>query len=300
MIGELLTIWIGFNSCFSRRAAYHWFIITLFGFIVRLDHHGITSHIRWLKIRPEQYETFLAFFRADSWVLANILECWGKIVEKVSPIIKIKGFRILIGDGIKLSKEASNMPGVKKLHQESDNSGKSEWIFGHHFGIIGILAGKVGKLFCIPLSAEVHEGVETLRLIQGKGAPEINNEPTTTIGTLMVNLAIQVSASLGGPSILLLDAYFAIGSVFSLAKTLVSETGERLLHVITRAKSNVVGYEEPPAPNGKRGRPRKYGRKIVLHNFFTELRSEFNPSSTVRNSIEKLILYISVSYKNRL
>jgi hypothetical protein len=29
---------------------------------------------------------------------------------------------VLLGDGIKVAKEAERMPGVKKLHQESDNS----------------------------------------------------------------------------------------------------------------------------------------------------------------------------------
>ena len=32
------------------------------------------------------------------------------------------------------------MPGVKKLHQESDNSAKGEYIHGHHFGGVGVLA----------------------------------------------------------------------------------------------------------------------------------------------------------------
>ena len=35
------------------------------------------------------------------------------------------GALVLLGDGIKVAKEAERMPGVKKLHQESDNSGIS-------------------------------------------------------------------------------------------------------------------------------------------------------------------------------
>jgi metallophosphoesterase superfamily enzyme len=47
---------------------------------------------------------------------------------------------VLIGDNIKVAKEAQRMPGVKKLHQDSENSGKSEYIFGHNHGVVGILA----------------------------------------------------------------------------------------------------------------------------------------------------------------
>jgi hypothetical protein len=44
-----------------------------------------------------------------------------------------------------VSKEAQKMPGVKKLHQESENSGKPPYIYGHHHGVLGILAGWVKK-----------------------------------------------------------------------------------------------------------------------------------------------------------
>ncbi|MCF2941945.1 hypothetical protein L1N85_26885 [Paenibacillus alkaliterrae] len=42
---------------------------------------------------------------------------------------------------MKQTKEARWMPGVKKLHQESENSSKSDYIFGHLFGAVGFLAG---------------------------------------------------------------------------------------------------------------------------------------------------------------
>ena len=53
----------------------------------------------------------------------------------------------MMGDGIKISKEASLMPGLKKLHQESANSGKLHFIFVHLFGVVGLLTGTAKKLF---------------------------------------------------------------------------------------------------------------------------------------------------------
>jgi hypothetical protein len=78
------------------------------------------------------------------------------------------GAFILIGDGIKVAKEAKFMPGVKMLHQDSENSSKAPWIFGHHFGVLGMLAANRDKAFCIPLMAELHEGAEAIRQLQGK------------------------------------------------------------------------------------------------------------------------------------
>jgi hypothetical protein len=48
MINEISTILSMFRECFSRKAAFHWFVIVIMGFILRLDHHGVSSIIRWL------------------------------------------------------------------------------------------------------------------------------------------------------------------------------------------------------------------------------------------------------------
>ncbi len=145
MIHEINAILLEFQSCFSRNAAFNWFVIVNMGFILRLDHHGVSSIIRWLAIKPSLYTALIAFFRASSWQLNEILHTWWQIVLERCPLVKIDNRYLLAGDGIKIVKEAQKMPGVKRLHQESDNSGKAPYIYGHHHGAIGILAGCVKK-----------------------------------------------------------------------------------------------------------------------------------------------------------
>jgi hypothetical protein len=70
---------------------------------------------------------------------------------------------LLIGAGIKICKEALKMPGVKRLYQDSDNSGKGATIWGHHFGYVGLLIGHLKKNFCLPLHAQFHEGIDMIR-----------------------------------------------------------------------------------------------------------------------------------------
>lgn len=141
MISEISQILQKFRSCFSRPAAFEWFVIVIIGFIVRIDHYGVSSFVRWLGIKPARYTSLLAFFRASSWQLKDIMPRWWQIVLSTCPLVEIDGRLLLAGDGIKISKEAEKMPGVKRLHQESDNSGKAAYIYGHHYGVIGILAG---------------------------------------------------------------------------------------------------------------------------------------------------------------
>ena len=61
MIGQLGIVIMSFRAAFPRGATFHWFVVAVFGFIVRLDHHGVSSSIRWLRVRDDLYETFLAF-----------------------------------------------------------------------------------------------------------------------------------------------------------------------------------------------------------------------------------------------
>ena len=150
MINEISRILVKFRPCFSRKAAFSWFVVVIVGFIVRLDHYGVSSFVRWLYIKPSLYTSLLSFFRASSWQLQNVMKTWWQIVLSHCPLIYIDERLLLAGDGIKICKEAEKMPGVKRLHQESDNSGKAPYIYGHHHGVIGILAGWAKKNLLYP------------------------------------------------------------------------------------------------------------------------------------------------------
>ncbi len=154
MISEINALLLMFTDCFSRAAAFNWFAVIIIGFMVRLDHHGVTSMIRWLNIDSCLYTALLSFFRASSWQLTRIQQKWQEIVLSQVPMITINGRYLIAGDGIKISKEADKMPGVKRLHQESDNSGKAPYVYGHHFGALGILAGWVKKKYFVYLCAQ--------------------------------------------------------------------------------------------------------------------------------------------------
>ena len=91
-----------FRSCFSRKAAFSWFLIIIVGLLVRFDHFGISSFIRWLFLNPEYYDPMLRFFRATSWNLEVVLARWTTIAITQYPTIELNGRKVLIGDGIKV------------------------------------------------------------------------------------------------------------------------------------------------------------------------------------------------------
>ena len=225
-----------FSNCFSYRATYYWFVVIISGFIIRFDHNGVSSFVRYLFLEPKQYDLLLHFFRTESWSLTVLTGQWIRVALSHFPATEFNGRILLIGDGIKVSKEAKKMPGVKKLHQDSENSGKGEYIFGHYFNFVGILTGCARKLFCLPLQGRIHEGIDGVHNDEGIGKYQ------PSIVTRMARLIVQTAIITGRLSYVAVDRYFATAPMFLILKESVNEKGEQLVHVITHAKKNYVGY----------------------------------------------------------
>ena len=265
MIHQIDTILIAFRGCFSRRAAFAWFVVIIIGFLVRADHDGVSSIIRWMCLPPECYDPMLRFFRASSWQLEHLLATWAQWAVNHYPVIEFEGRSLLIGDGIKVAKEAHKMPGVKSLHQNSENSGKSPYMRGHHFGFVGLLIGSLTKAFCLPLRGELHEGMEVLRPAEG-----LPGKPATLV-TRMAHLLVQAAKHTGRCCYATVDAYFAVSPMFLVLQEAVNEKGERWVHVITRAKDNTVAYLDPDAEKPYADKHKVYLMEIFDHpHLFTE------------------------------
>ena len=95
----------------------------------------------------------------------------------------------------------------------------------------------------------------------------------------MATMAADIVVVMGKRCLLLLDAYFAVGPVFKILKTVVDADGQRLVHVVTRAKSNAVAYGDPPPETGGRGRPRTYGPKLKLMTLFETRTAAFEQTT---------------------
>jgi hypothetical protein len=252
----------GFRKCFSREAAHKWFAVIVIGFMIWQEHTGVTSFIRELWIDPRYYETMLHFFRSSAWCLTRITDQWIQVVKGSGVLYSEAGKPILVGDGVKQGKEGRKMPCVKKMCQESENTSKPSYIFGHMFGAVGVLAGGMKKLFCIPLSITIQNGGHQINQWTD---PEAKDE------SHVVQVIRQAchAASLLKPAILLLDRYFL--SVPALKAWVDEEkrAGRPLLSIVTKAKSNAVAYEKPTRKPGK-GRPPLKGQSIKLSALFSQ------------------------------
>jgi hypothetical protein len=225
-----------FRNCFSREAAFKWFVIVIIGLLVRCDHDGISSIIRWLSLDPKCYETLCQFFRASSWSLACVSAQWTTWVARQFPLFRVNGRPVIIGDGIKAGKEGKRMTCVKSLHQASTNNSKKSKIKGHHFGFVGVVTGTLKKMFCTPLKGEIHEGVDGFRPSEG-----LNGKPPTLISR-MARLLVAKALELGEPCYAVLDAYFATRTPFLIFQETLTKCGEPFVHLIVRAKKDAVAF----------------------------------------------------------
>ena len=264
MMKFLNDILLSFRSSFSRNTTFEVFVVIVMGLLLRTDHLGVTSVIRalWLSV---DYMKLIGFFRSSAWTLERLTDKWCNLVMQNSPLVRLAGAVVMVGDGVKGSKEGRRMPGVKRLHQESDNSSKAEYIWGHLFGGVGILAERAGKCFCIPLAMRLQDGVKA---IFGWKEPE---ERQGSHVVELIRLAYEKAAHFG-KAILLLDRLYLTVPALQMLDSLNQTLGQ-VLHVIIKAKMNYTAYRQPE-PN-KRGRPRKRGEQVKLCELFLTAKELF-------------------------
>ena len=269
MFAYICTILESFRPAFSRRSAFSWFAALVVGFLVRSDKLGITSVVRDLLLRPASYLSLLHFFRAGSWSLGNVRQCWYRAILRHVPLLREDGSLLLAADGVKQSKEARKMPAVKRLHQESETQSKPDVIFGHMWGCVGVLAGFMGKLACLPASLRIHDGIREAASWEGSDVSDESHVVQTIRNCCEVARAMDVQA------IALLDRYFlSVPALLALGE----ENGRQgcALALIAKAKKSCIAYHEPaPRKAGQRGRPRRKGDKVKLDTLFDRMAGSF-------------------------
>ena len=163
------------------------------------------------------------------------------------------------------------MPDIEMHHQDSQNSGKPEYIAGHNYGQVSavITNGTVSR--SLPLMTELQ-----LSPPRREGTKKPDGD---TLVTQMVNLVHKTALSMKEPVVAALDAYFSSERAWAAADKTITETGERLVEIVTRSQTNTVGYTVPQPPKVKRrGAPRIYGERVVLYSLFSDM-NRFNQTT---------------------
>lgn len=253
-----------FRSIFSRNDSWILFSMVVLGFILAPEMSGVTSFCRSWGVGETLYKAFLNFFKASSWSISSLLVQWGAYLTIQGVTVSVDGRAVLLGDHTYVLKDGRRMPGVVSLHQQSETQSKPSYFRGHCWAAIGLVVGSMTIPYCIPLAlciqlGKIHIGPQD----------EINGrKKTQTMGTTVVQMAVDFAITHDIPCLLVLDAFFPGAAVFKLAASVWSiEIRQPLVILIVRAKKNCVAYFEPKEYSGN-GRPRKYGEKVKLMELF--------------------------------
>ncbi len=232
----------------ARTRTFLWMAVCLAGMTTRRDLMGVTSIVRALGLLPVCYDRLLDFFHSPALNVDKLVRAWRDLVFRAMPdILRVNGRPVLVGDGIKIAKAGRKMPGVKKLHQQSESNTKPEYIFGHSCQAVAVLARAFATVFAVPLACRIHEGVV------------FSNRDKRTLLDKMIMLvdSLEMKESF----YFVADAYYASGKI---VRGLLAKGN----HLVTRVRSNSVAYypatPPPPSTPRRRGRPRKYGKKIKV------------------------------------
>jgi hypothetical protein len=146
---------------------------------------------------------------------------------------------------------------------------------GHSFQALGLLV-KAGldQFFCVPLVSRIHEGLVW------------SNRDQRTLLDKLVGLFFFIADSVQKKTILIADAYYASKKVI---KPLLKEGH----HLLTRVRITSVAYHPAKNPKKpKRGRPKFYGRKVHIRDYFKRSQDFLNAHSPVYGETNVKIQYL--------
>jgi hypothetical protein len=133
---------------------------------------------------------------------------------------------------------------------------------GHSFQALSLLVrGGRGSVLAVPLVSRIHEGVV------------FTNRDHRSLLDKLAQLFLSLAPSIGGPLLLVADAYYA-------SRKIITPLLAQQHHLITRVRKNSIAYRPaPPRKTPRRGRPRFYGTKVRIKTFFRD-RSLFTSTAS--------------------
>lgn len=208
------------------------------------------------------WERFLSEYK---WDLEGVRQTMVRLlVDKLKDRLMVYDAYLLVLDTTLVTKVLGKMDGIQKWHNSSGNAKKGEYIIGHHWGIIGLISTFGVGFLCWPLVTRLIFGHNAVAFIAGS-----NGITTMTFWDVTIALVTHAHSLLGDvPLRVVADAYFG-------KAPFIQPLLDMGIHVITRLRSDAVGWEDPVYCG--RGRPPKYGKKRKLAHLLDLL-----PRETIR------------------
>ena len=231
----------------------------------------MASVVRCLGLAPSEYYNLLHFFHSTAFTAEALCRRWVEALGRRAPLLTLEKKPVYVVDAVVAPKAGKRMPGVKSLHQASEDNNKPEFVMGHFWGALTMLAQVGRQIRALPVRFALQDGL--------KRSP---SDSQTTI-TRMHGLVTQTAQDTGT---VIADCYYTCRAILQA----LLAAG---FHYIGRVRNNVVAYMIALQPEKRRrGRPRKYGEKIILRRLFKSHKALFSREQVdVYGELQEVLLH---------
>lgn len=264
-----------FRDVFKRRATFDWFVLCIWAFLLHFDGSGLTSVVRQFGLASCEYYNLLHFFHSSAFCVQALCARWVRLLERRAPVLQLAGRPVYVVDGLVSAKAGKKMPGVKALHQASEDNNKPEFVMGHLWGALSVLARAGSRLFAVPMRLAIQDGL--------KSSPSQKDTLITRMHQLVTSTA-KVAGTV------LADCQY-------VCRPIIEALVRADFHLIGKVKLSTVAYEvAPEKKKRKRGRPRKYGKKVVLRELFARKKLFRRVQAELYGKRQEVLLHEVVLY----
>jgi hypothetical protein len=265
LLTDIFNLLSSFRQVFNRNIQFLWFCLIVLFFAICHEPMFITSIIRSLGLKASVYDALRKQFKKKS--SAFLVKLRKAHLDFTYHFFKNDFFRsngkiILVLDGNKVTKEGRKMPGAKLQHSSSQDSTKAKFFHGMHFqNACFLIQERIDNnniIKAVSLQSQLTDGIKRTKK-ENKKYLDVSLEMVKEISKHLSHYNEQ-------PPLVVVDSYYSSGKFI---QQLFQETG---CYVVTRVRKNAVAYTLYQAPTNprKRGRPKKYGEKLKLNEYFTD------------------------------
>lgn len=254
----LLSILLPFRQCFSKPN-FLYFKAYVWSMMINGASKCMTNTAQACFFVGRHISGFERFLAENKWDLHAVRR---KMVElllaKLYPCLMIHGALLAVYDTTLAEKTSTKMLGVQRWHNSTGTADKRTSVFGHHWGIAGLVCSHAIRFVCFPVLAVLIPG--HINQQQWIGGPQGIRPMDFWDASLAALYELQSYLPAFVKLRVVADAYFSkVPFIVGLRA--------KCIHLVSRLRKNAKGWEQfqpPTERNRKRGRPRRKGREISL------------------------------------
>jgi hypothetical protein len=237
-----------FAACFTRPGFFR-FVEWLTGLALNVEEHTITQSLVGLE-RTGDWKALEAFAEYGAWDRDDVARVTAQLLED-APGRLWHGFHVWAGDDTKVHRTSKDVWGTNTFHEYTARCpNRASTVRAHNWVVLGALLHNPDQpAWFVPVDGRLY--FRRSQLPPG--------EAFHTKCELLVALARQQVAAVGGKHLAVFDGGFALRSV--VRPLVCPDDGQPRIHIITRLRRDARLFRVPDAKRlpGQRGPGRKWG-----------------------------------------